>query len=190
MILETERLILRPWEVNDGEDLYKYAKSPLVGPRAGWEAHKTVEESKSIIEKILTIPNTYAVVLKETMKPIGSVGIMVGEDSNLPIADDEGEVGYWLGVPYWGAGIIPEAVKKLIKYGFEDLNLKNIWCGYFDGNNQSKLVQEKCGFVYHHSDENIYCTVIKAKRLEHISLLRKEDWIELEKVNYYTCKEI
>ena len=46
---------------------------------------------------------------------------------------------------------IPEAVRELMRYGFENLKLNKIWCGYFDGNEKSKRVQEKCGFHYHHT---------------------------------------
>ena len=115
MILETKRLILRPWKEEDAEELYHYAKNPLVGPAAGWPPHTSVENSRDIIRGVLSEPETYAVVLKESQKPIGSVGIMTGSHSNLEISDDEGEIGYWIGVPYWGQGLIPEAVRELIR---------------------------------------------------------------------------
>ena len=49
MILETERLILRPWDESDAEDLYRYASDPAVGPIAGWPVHTSVENSREII---------------------------------------------------------------------------------------------------------------------------------------------
>lgn len=67
---------------------------------------------------------------------------MIGSASNLDIPDTEGEIGYWIGVPFWGQGLIPEAVEELLRHGFEDLKLDRIWCGYFDGNEKSKRVQE------------------------------------------------
>lgn len=73
---------------------------------------------------------------------------MIGKNSHIDIAEDEAEIGYWIGVPFWGMGIIPEATQCLIDYAFNDLHLKKLWCGYFDGNEQSKRVQEKCGFHY------------------------------------------
>ncbi len=54
-ILETERLILRPWKLTDKEDLFEYAKSELVGPNAGWKAHKSLEESVEIIEMFIKL---------------------------------------------------------------------------------------------------------------------------------------
>ena len=114
MILETERLILRPWEETDAEDLYRYASHPDVGPIAGWPVHTSVENSRKIIREVLSAPETYAVVLKET--------------------------------------------------------------GYFDGNLKSKRVQEKCGFHYHHTNENVSCSIEPVLRSEHVSCQTKEDW--------------
>ena len=101
MILETERLILRSWEERDANDLFKYASNPEVGPIAGWPVHTSIENSKEIIKNVLSAPETYAVVLKETMKPVGSIGLMSGSASDKGIPDTEGEIGYWIGVPYW-----------------------------------------------------------------------------------------
>ena len=134
MILETGRLILRRWEEADAEELYQYAKDPAVGPIAGWPPHTSVENSREIIRDVLTAPETYAVVLKETGKPVGSIGIMFGKNGNAPMGEQEAEIGYWIGVPYWGQGLIPEAVRELLRRCFEDLNCTAVWCGYYDGN--------------------------------------------------------
>lgn len=178
MILETERLILRPWRESDAEDLYRYASDPLVGPIAGWPVHTSVENSLEIIEGVLSQPETYAVVLKSVGHVVGSIGLMVGDLSNIGLPDDEGEIGYWIGVPFWGQGLIPEAADELIRYGYEVLNLKKLWSGYFDGNAKSKRVQEKCGFTYHHTKENISWPLMGDIRTEHITCLPKEKWEE------------
>ena len=102
MILQTERLILRPWEETDAEALYKYAKNPNIGPIAGWPQHTSVENSREIIRNVLSASETYAVVLKGTSEPVGSIGLMIGKNSNIDIADNEGEIGFWIGEPYWG----------------------------------------------------------------------------------------
>lgn len=177
MRFETDRLILRPWEESDAEDLYIYASDPAVGPIAGWAPHTSVENSREIINNVLSSPETYAVVLKETGQPVGSIGLMLGKASNIGLPETEGEVGYWIGVPFWGQGLIPEAVRELLRYGFEDLNLEKIWCGYFDGNEKSKRVQEKCGFRYHHSTENVPCAIEGVLRTEHITCLSRAEWL-------------
>ena len=132
MTFETERLILRPWEESDAEELYIYAKDPAIGPICGWPSHTSVENSREIIRTALSAPNTYAVVLKETGKPVGSIGLMLGAQGNVKLKEREGEIGYWIGVPWQGRGLIPEAVRRLLRYAFEDLKLKRVWCGYFD----------------------------------------------------------
>ena len=174
MILYTERLILRPWEESDAESLYEYAKNPEVGPIAGWPVHTSVENSREIIRDVLSAEETYAVCLREDNKAIGSVGLMIGEHSNLNLPEEEGEIGYWIGVPFWGRGLIPEAVQELIRHGFEDLKLKRLWCGYFDGNIKSRRVQEKCGCVYHHTNKDIYWKLMDDIRTEHITCLEPD----------------
>lgn len=178
MVLKTNRLILRPWLKSDAENLYKYAKDPKVGPIAGWRVHTSVENSLEIIDTVLSANETYAVCLKEDNKAIGSVGLMIGGASNLDLPDNEGEIGYWIGVPFWGQGLIPEAVREILRHGFEDLKLEKIWCGYFDGNIKSKRVQEKCGFTYHHTNKDIYWKLTDDIRTEHITCITKEDWKE------------
>lgn len=171
MILETERLLLRSWEDSDAEDLFSFASDPAVGNAAGWKPHKSVQESLEIIRTVLGEPETYAVVLKENGRAIGSVGLMIGGKSSLGIPEDEAELGYWIGVPYWGKGLIPEAAKELIRYGFGKLELKRIWCGYFDGNEKSKRVGEKCGFKFHHTLKNIRWEITGDIRTQHITFL-------------------
>lgn len=75
-MLQTPRTVLRPWTDDDAPALYAYAKDPEVGPIAGWPPHTGVENSRSIIRDVLSAPETYAVVLRETGEPVGSVGLL------------------------------------------------------------------------------------------------------------------
>lgn len=167
MILYTERLILRPWADSDAESLYEYARDDRVGPIAGWPVHTSVENSREIIRTVLSVPETYAVCLKEDNKAIGSVGLKIGKKSILDLPDAEGEIGYWIGVPFWGQGLIPEAVREIIRHAFEDLGFETLWCGYFDGNEKSRHAQGKCGFTYHHTDKDVYLTLTNDIRTAH-----------------------
>lgn len=176
MILETDRLILRPWEETDAEELYNYARDPAVGPVAGWPPHTSVENSREIIRAVLSAPETYAVVLKETGKPVGSIGLIPPEQCHVETLPGEREIGYWIGVPYWGKGLIPEAVRRLQQYAFEKLECPALWCGYYDGNEKSKRVQEKCGFRYHHTERDKFCAVMGDLRTEHFTHLTREQW--------------
>jgi RimJ/RimL family protein N-acetyltransferase len=174
MILETERLILRPWTEADAEECYKYAKDPLVGPPAGWPAHKSVEETREIIRTVLAVPETYAVVLKETGLPVGSVGLHMHSD--LAEGEDECELGYWIGAPYWGRGLIPEASREMLRHAFEDLGMKKVWCGYYDGNEKSRRVQEKLGFKYQWTTENAPVPQMGETRKGHVNLMTAGEW--------------
>ena len=142
MTLETERLILRPWKEDDAESLYKYAKNPEVGPIAGWPVHTSVENSREIIKSVLAADETYAVCLREDNVAIGSIGLITPAQSHTKAADDEIEIGYWIGVPYWGQGLIPEAVRALQKHAFLDLGCSAMWCGYYDGNENQNAVRK------------------------------------------------
>ena len=144
----TERLIIRPWNINDSSDLYEYAKSELVGPNAGWKPHKSEDESKEIINMFIKNNDSYAIYLKEENKVIGGIGLHnTKPDSSLEDLKQR-EIGYVLNPKYWGNNYVPEAVKALLNYGFTEMNLDLIWCGHFDFNNRSKRVVEKCGFKY------------------------------------------
>ena len=181
--LYTERLVLRGWADSDAQNLYKYAKSPDVGPIAGWPVHENLEFSKMAIREYLSIPGTYAVCLREDNTAIGSVGLLFGENSNLVTAEDEAELGYWIGVPFWGRGLIPEACREVLRYGFEELGLNKIWCAYFNDNIKSKKVEEKIGFQYSHTNENIYWELMGDYRTEHIYYMTKKRWSDLSKGN-------
>ena len=177
MILETDRLILRPWVEDDAEELYKYAKDPDVGPMAGWPVHTSVENSREIIRSVLSAPETYAVCLNETGKPVGSIGL---HRNDLATQDDEYELGYWLGKPYWGQGLIPEASREVLRYAFEDLGMNRIWCGYYDGNEKSRRVQVKLGFEYQRRTEGIEVKLLNEVRTGHSNLMTKERWQKVE----------
>ena len=75
--METERILLPPWQESDAETLFKYASDPDVGPRAGWPPHQSVEESWEIIRTIFNKDRTWAIELKETGEVIGCIGYFI-----------------------------------------------------------------------------------------------------------------
>lgn len=146
--LETERLTLRLWKETDIDDLFEYASDVRVGPNAGWPPHENIETSQRIIDGFIKGNEVYAIVLKSENKVIGSLGIHDRKPDKSLEHLSQREVGYVLNPNYWGKGLMPEAVKCVIKHCFEELKLDLIWCGYFDFNENSKRVVEKCGFNY------------------------------------------
>ena len=178
-MIETERLILRPWQEQDAEDLYTYASDPEVGPPAGWPPHTSVDNSREIIKNVLSKPETYAVCLKDGT-PIGSIGLHLNGSTDMTDRDDECELGYWIGKPYWGQGLIPEASRALMRYAFEELGMRAVWCGYYDGNEKSRKVQTKLGFVYQHKTEGLEVSLMNEIRTGHCNLMTKERWQKVE----------
>ena len=175
MILETDRLILRPWDESDAEECYKYAKDDRIGPPCGWHPHTSVEQSRQVIRDFLSKPEIFAIVLKETKLPIGSIGLHF-DNGDILKEDNEAELGYWLGVPYWGQGIIPEASREMLRHAFEDLNLEKVWCGYYEGNEKSKRVQEKVGFKFQKIIEKLPIKQLGETRKVYITCFTKADW--------------
>ena len=177
MILTTERLVLRPWTEADAESLFEYAKDPDVGPIAGRPSHKSVEESLNVIRNVFSGKECYALCEKENDKAIGAIELKLNGHTDMTERDDECELGYWLGKPFWGRGYVPEAGRELIRRGFEELGMTTIWCGYYDGNTKSKRVQEKLGFSYHHTCDEVPVPLLNEIRVGHTNYLTKEQWI-------------
>lgn len=176
MTIETNRLILRPWTEKDAESLYEYAKDPAVGPIAGWPPHQSIEESRDVIKNVFSAKQCYAICLKSDNKAIGAIELKLNGHTDMTDRDDECELSYWIGKPFWGNGYMPEAAKTLIQYGFEKLGMTTIWCGYYDGNEKSKRVQEKCGFVYCRTTNDVEVPLMNEVRIGHTNILTKEHW--------------
>lgn len=175
--LETERLIFRCWAESDAEDLYKYASDPAVGPIAGWPVHQSLEESREIIRTVFCEEEAYALCLKTDGKVIGAIELKLKGRSELAEKVDECELGYWLGKPFWGKGLMPEAVREMLRHAFEDLGMTKVWCGYYDGNTKSKRVQEKSGFRYQRTIDEKDVPLLHEKRTEIINCLTREEWL-------------
>mgnify|MGYP002734097112 FL=1 len=147
--IETDRLLLRAWQETDVEDFYEYAKVDGVGQMAGWLPHKDIEESRTVLRFFIRDKKTFAIVLKESGKVIGSLGLEERDGEPEVPKDSMGrEIGYALSKAYWGRGLVPEAVKAVIDYCFNELAFDWLTCGHFVWNHQSRRVVEKCGFQY------------------------------------------
>ena len=145
--METPRLYLRPWHESDAASLYRWASDPQIGPAAGWAPHTSVENSREVIRTVLSEPNTFALILKDSDEtgPVGSVGVFT---TTAPGVADDPEIGYWIARPLWGRGLIPEVMEALLCWLFLDMAVQRVWCAHFPGNEKSRRVIEKCGFTY------------------------------------------
>ena len=154
MTYETERLIFRPWTVEDAEECFALASDEHVGPPCGWLPHICLDETKSILERMLVNDHTFCFIEKSSGKIIGNMGIDELHDSEKTKdgnSEGEMELGFWVGYPYWNQGYMTEAVLGTMDYCFNSLGLTKLWCGNFSDNHASGRVQEKCGFKYEYT---------------------------------------
>ena len=175
-MLKTERLLLRRWEESDAEDLYEYARDPAVGPICGWPPHKNSEESRTVIREVLSGPECYALCLKSDSRAIGAIELKLNGHTDLTDRDDECELGFWLGKPFWGQGLTPEAGRELLRHAFEDLGMTTVWCAYYEGNARSKRVQEKLGFLCERTREDVDVPLLGERRTDHVNRMTAERW--------------
>ncbi len=184
-VLETSRLILRPFLLTDLDDFYEYASVDGVGEMAGWVHHESCDESKRILELFISNKNVFAIVNKANNKVIGSLGL---EDKKYQINSLNGlngiEIGYVLSKDYWGLGLMTEAVKKVIFYIFLELKLDYVTCGYFKRNLRSKRVFDKNGFKY--IADIKYETMYKTVEDTTLGVIYRDDYLDkLEKIQLY-----
>lgn len=144
-IIETERLVLRPYCEDYAQGLYDYAKDPDVGPVAGWAPHKSPEESKMFIRELFMPVEAYAIFDKSNDRLIGTIALEY--DKYRPESNSR-EIGYSLAKDMWGRGIMTEACEALIKFAFEELGLDQIGICTGEHNKRSQGVIKKCGFTY------------------------------------------
>ncbi|GER65853.1 alanine acetyltransferase [Weizmannia acidilactici] len=147
-LLETDRLILRKLKRDDVLDLFAYASRSEVSKYVTWDSHRSVRDSKNFIGYILNLYREHRVAPwgiedKKTRRLIGTVDFVWWKP-------DQGtaEIGYVLSPEYWGRGIMTEAVKKLIEFGFERMRLIRIQARCFAENKASARVMEKAGMTF------------------------------------------
>lgn len=146
-VIETKRLILREIQLNDCVDMFEYAQLPDFGPLAGWQSHRSVAETRSIIQLFIDKKKygqlgTFAVILKEENKMIGTLEL------HTYFRGFKAELGYSINPRYQGKGYATEAAIEAIIWGFEDLGLARIECATYTHNISSQKVCEKLHFTY------------------------------------------
>lgn len=173
-VLTTERVKLRQWKQSDLDDFYEYASVDGVGQMAGWAPHNNKQISQQILDMFIEGKHTFAI--EYNSKVIGSLGIEKYDEKILPEFIEKRccEIGYVLSKDYWGKGLMPEAVNRVIEYLFEEMNVDVIFCGHFIWNEQSHIVQKKCGFNHYKFAE--YETLMGTTEQEEINILYKNEY--------------
>lgn len=174
---ENARIYLRSWQLSDAEQLYHYAKNPRIALPAGWPPHQSIEDSLFILKEVLCSWGFFAIIKKDTDTLIGYICLLIGDASNFDIGEQDGELGFWMGEEFWGKGYTKEAIETLLDYSFLDLCLDRIWCGYFSDNMQSKRLQEKCGFSYAYTIDQVQ-TLLGTEKKEIVMNMDYSQYIE------------
>lgn len=143
--IETERLLLRPFQRSDANDIFEYSQNPNVGPNAGWPPHKTLRDSKQAVRSFIENGYVWAVVDKVSNKVIGTIGLHPDEKRQNSKAR---MLGYSLSEDYWGRGLATEAAKAVIRYAFNVWHVELLSIYRYPENVRSGRVIEKCGFTY------------------------------------------
>ena len=177
--LNNDKVLLRPFLESDLNDFYEYAKVSGVGEMAGWKHHSSIDESKMILDMFIKNKHTFAIVFKENNKVIGSIGI---EDLSFYLFKEirlfGKEIGYVLSKDYWGKGIMTNAVKLVIDYLFNVVNLDFISIDHFVWNEQSRAVINKLGFLY--VRDSLYETRLGTSELSSNYVLINEKKISID----------
>ena len=144
--LETVRLLVRPFQEEDADAFFACCQNPNLGNNAGWAPHKTIEESREILQNVfIGQENIWAMILKDAQQLIGSIGIVPDPKRENPQVR---MLGYWLDEAHWGKGYMTEAVQAILNYGFNELQLSLITANCYPHNKRSQQVLERNGFIY------------------------------------------
>ena len=125
---------------------------------------------------MFSAPEVCAILSRESGALLGAVGFQPSSEIFPELsATEQREMGYWLGRPYWGHGVMTEAATELLRFGFEMLGLEAVWCSHYDWNSRSRRVIEKCGFRYQFTKETT--NVIGMTNKTVFYALKKEEWL-------------
>ncbi|MFT5872469.1 MAG: ribosomal-protein-alanine N-acetyltransferase [Clostridium sp.] len=147
--IETERLILRKFQLSDANDMYKnWASDDEVTKFLTWPTHTDVEVSRMVLDTWLKGYSDdknyqWCIELKSTGEAIGSIGVVENKE-NI----DAVEIGYCIGRKFWNQGLTSEAFKALIRFFFQEVGVNRIEARHDSLNSNSGKVMLKCGLKY------------------------------------------
>jgi len=147
--IETERLILRRYTADDAEAMFRnWASDPLVSEYMSWYPHENVAFTRELLSgwvKEYEKENHYfwCIVYKESGEPIGSISVVSMNEQAL-----SAEIGYGMSRAYWGKGIMPEALRAVLRFLFTEVGFYRLHAKHDVRNPKSGRVMEKCRMQY------------------------------------------
>lgn len=174
-ILESSRLILRPFSINDINDVFLYASDNIVTKYLTWSSHIDVSQTEKVVrEFFIGKIGIFAIELKSEHKCIGCI------DLRLCVEHNKASFGYVLNREYWNTNYMSESLNLILELSFLKLRLNRVESTHYVGNEGSGRVMQKCGMKY----EGIGLQEVKLRGIfydvVHYAILR-EDWINAMK---------
>jgi ribosomal-protein-alanine N-acetyltransferase len=143
MELRTKRLLLRPYREVDVPALTRLLGAKEVAATTLRIAYPyTEDDARAFLQSLASPASKFGMFATPTNELVGGIGLNVEE------AHRRAELGYWVGVPFWGRGYATEGAREMLRHGFEDLKLNRIYAGVFSGNPASEQVLRKIGMKH------------------------------------------
>jgi ribosomal-protein-alanine N-acetyltransferase len=143
MELRTKRLLFRPYTESDIPNLARLLGAKEIAATTLRIVHPYTErDARTFIESLQSPASKFGMFDTASGEHVGGIGLNVEE------AHRRAELGYWVGVPYWGRGYATEGAREMLRHGFEDLKLNRIYAGVFEGNPASEQVLRKIGMKH------------------------------------------
>ncbi len=155
--LHTRRLLLREFTLQDEEQVLEYGSDDMTLKYLIWEGIADISGARLAITNYYSKPGVFALALEETNLCIGCI------DLRLEPQNEKGSFGYILNRKYWNQGYMSEALLRILKFSFEELELNRVEATYYEGNEGSGRVMEKCGMI----QEGIGIQEVKVKGIYH-----------------------
>ncbi|WP_414840435.1 GNAT family N-acetyltransferase [Carnobacterium sp. TMP28] len=173
-ILKTDRLILRKITIQDLDDMFEYASDKEVAQYVTWSAHKTISDTRNFIEDILDKYQKkqiapWGIELKDNGKFIGTIDFVSWQTKN-----NCAEIGYALSKKYWGKGLVTEATKEIMAFGFNKMDLVRIQAKCISDNIASSKVMKKNGMVLEGTMRQSYLRDKVYKDMDLYAILKEE----------------
>lgn len=177
--LETQRLILRDMRVSDAEDMFAYAQREDVSRYLTWTPHPGIQHTKEYLTYVGQRYRTgdfydWALVSKEDDHMIGTCGF-----TSFDFSSDSAEIGYVLNPDYQGKGLATEAVREVLKFGFETLSLHRIEAKFIKENTRSQKLMERVGMQFEGYAREAMKIKGEYRTIGRSAVLRRE-WISMQ----------
>jgi ribosomal-protein-alanine N-acetyltransferase len=146
-VIDTERLLIRPFRLSDAEDVFEWRSDPEVNRFMPYPCDGSIEELRERIGEWIADNDKFAIELRENRKVIGDISLEWSEK------DKSHEIGYNINRSFWNKGFATEAVRGVIDWARRELGVRDFTAFYAKENVASGRVLEKCGFVCEHKGQ-------------------------------------